>query len=177
MRGRIGDAVDEPAAVAVEHRTVLGQREASRRVAHRVEVGIERAPIDGVELGPLHPELGAVLEQRLHHAQATLDAGRRVVHVLGAPACDRLLRPAVRAVDVDQAARGEEVAQRPGRLFVDLLPRRRRDGRELTEQVVHRGGSLLRSPIASDPADVSPASFASASASCSTSTIGRSVNR
>src|SRR5262249_19539208 len=112
----------------------------------------------------------------LHDAHASLDAGRRVVDVFGPAARDGRFGPALRTSHVDEAARGEEVPQRASGFFVDLTPRGFGDRSELTEQVVHRGGSLRRSPMES-PLDSVSAAPSLASAMCSTWTIGSSVNR
>ena len=59
----------------MKDRTIFGDGDLARRGDHRIEVGIARAPVDGVEFGARHLEGNAQLDQRLDASQPRLDVG------------------------------------------------------------------------------------------------------
>jgi hypothetical protein len=58
----------------VEHRPILGEGGAARRVDHGRQVGVRRAPVGGIDLVARQLEGGTQLDQRLDGAQVAGDA-------------------------------------------------------------------------------------------------------
>src|SRR6185437_16764552 len=63
---------------------------------------------------------------------------------IGAAELDVGCAPAQRPLEVDDATRGEERAQRAARFLLDLFPAGRRDRRSFTEQMIHFGTPVPR---------------------------------
>ena len=134
----LADAGDVRGLVAVEDRAVLGDGDLARRGDHRIEIGVARPAIDGVELGARHLEGNAQFDQRLDAAQARLHvpaAGRRGDGI-GAAELDVGIVPAQRPAEVDDATPGQHAAQGALGLFLDLLPAGFGDRRAITEKMV-----------------------------------------
>src|SRR5918993_1603930 len=134
----LADAGDVRGLVAVEDRAVLGDGDLARRGDHRIEIGIARAAIDGVELGARHLERDAQLDQRLDAAQARLhvwSAGRRGDGI-GAAEFDVGIVPAQRPAEVDHATAGQHAAEGALGFLLDLLPTGFGDRRAIAEKMV-----------------------------------------
>src|SRR5262245_2238071 len=125
------------------------------------------------------------MRAELHEGQGLPASG---LHVLRGPIAERL--PATRVdrsggrpqgpVEIDQLSSRELQLEHAGGLGVDLLPRRARDGRELSSQVVHRPCPPLRLPMPREPALLvaeSAASAPPAAPACSRAISEPVVNR
>src|SRR5215510_334103 len=158
MGGALVDALDAARRVAVEDRGILRIGDAGRRVDQRLELRILRAALDGVHLLARKLEVRAQLDEGHNLPPGGLDVGeRRLVERLPAPGVHRGGGGAERPLEVHELSASELQLEDTGGFRIDLLPRRRRDGRELSLEVVHRLCPPLRLPMPREPPP-SPAS-------------------
>ena len=139
MRGGLCDADDPRGLEAVEDGRVLGQRDAPHRLVEIVEVDVDRTALEVDQLVARHLEVGAQLDERQHAPLLRLDAvaGRRGEARDAAEVRGRVVE-AERPGEVDELARAERRHEVLARLLVEHLPGPLGDGRDGSQEVVHR---------------------------------------
>src|SRR6185312_7362973 len=152
LRGGLVDALDGARRIAVEDRVVLRVGDAGGRVDQRLQLGILRAPLDGVHLLPRQIEVGPQLDEGQDLPARRLHVGHRaLVEPLATSGVHRRAGGPERPHEVDELAASQLQLEDPGGFLVDLLPRGGGDGGELTLEIVHSPFPPFRLPIPSEP--------------------------
>src|SRR5215470_16962518 len=152
MGGALVDALDAARRVPVEDRGVLRVGYARRRGDQGVKLHILGAAFDGVHLLPRELEVRAQFDEGDDLPAGGLDVGeRRFAERLPASGVHPSGGGAKRPLEVHELPASELQLEDAGGFRVDLLPRGRREGRELSLEVVHRLCPPLRLPMPREP--------------------------
>ena len=142
VRRALGDPLDLPGPVAVEHGGVLRQGDAPSRLLEPGEVEVVRAALGVVDLAALQHEVGAQLHQGEHAALGAGHVGRRPGDRRDPSERGGRVRPPEGAFEVHELARRQMRLEAGPDLLLDGLPPAVGDGGELSEEVVHRVASF-----------------------------------
>ena len=137
--GRRGPyALDLRRRVTVEDRAVLSEGDLLRSVLDRLPVRVERAPLDGVDLGARQRERHPQFDNRLPGAQRRGHPVGRRGNPRHVPGADASQRQAVGPGHVDHLPRGGVQCERALGFLLKAGPCGGGDRGELAVQVVHR---------------------------------------
>src|SRR5262245_57226537 len=152
MGGALIDALDAARRVPVEDRGVLGVGDAACGVDQGLELRILGAALDRVHLLARELEVRAQLDEGQCLPARGLDVGDgRLAQRLAATGVHGGGGGAERSLEVHELPAGQLQLEHAGGFRVDVLPRRRRDGRELALEIVHSPCPPFRLPMQCDP--------------------------